>query len=96
MPRYSLNETDPGYEPYQQLKKDGKTLLVYLDAKLVESVETADTDKGLVVRVLTDVDGATQTAPGDDAQPVREKLFGRVTVAIVPRVGARPTQPAPA
>lgn len=92
--RYSTNEKDPGYEAYKQIKADGKTLLVYLDAKQVDSVETADTDKGLVVRVLTDVDGTIQTTPGDDDQVQREKLFGRVTVAIVPKVGIRPPQQA--
>jgi hypothetical protein len=94
MPRYSTNEKDPGYEAFKNLKADGKTLLVYLDAKLVESVETADTDKGLVVRVVTDESGQMQTTPGDEDNLLREKLFGRVTVAIVPKVGVRPPQQA--
>ncbi len=56
--RYSMEKTDPGYEPYGALKASGKDVNVFLnDVKQTKCV-TADDEAGIVVRYCEDQRGA--------------------------------------
>lgn len=46
--RYSVHPQDSGYAPYQELRKQGKDVRVYLDGILVKHCVTADDDKRYV------------------------------------------------
>lgn len=73
--RYSTNEKDIGYKPWQRSMANGEKILVYLDGVEVREVLTVDTLKGYIKKAVKPV----HVIEGTD-EIATEVLRGNVTI----------------
>ena len=75
--RISSNSSDPGYLQYLVCEKTGRWPLIFLDGVKVMDVLTADSDKGFLIRAVTDdVGNVVLDETGEVIK--RETLTGRI------------------
>jgi len=75
--RLSVHEGDPGFLPYRQLCRDGKKPLIFLNGQAMESVVTADEERGFVTFIKRDMAGQFML---EDDEVATDIAYGTVKI----------------
>ena len=73
--RYSTNEKDVGYLPWQRTLACGEKIVVYLNGVEVKEVITVDTLSGFILKAVEPVH-----VEDDTDKIATEELYGNVTI----------------
>jgi nucleoside-diphosphate-sugar epimerase len=81
--RYSTDRDDPGYLPYEAVRRAGQDVHIYLDGQVIKDAVTVDDEAGMVVRYCRNGAGDFYlVGSGEGASIARETLTGSVVIEI--------------
>lgn len=80
--RVSSNQDDPGYVVWRNIRSSGKNVRVYLNGIEQAYCTMADSDEGIVIRLVPDSEGELQIDPDNPSEVLAETVAGKVEVLI--------------
>lgn len=80
--RLSANHDDTGYAEYSRLRREGRTITVYLDGREIDHVELCDDQEGIVRCHVLSSGGRIQRDPRNEEEVWTQVLRGDVRIEI--------------